>query len=390
MLLAALACATAASAPLFAADLVVTRYFSGLWDQPHQESQGIMLQIVDSDPEIKKAVAYWFTYGEDLESAWFIGIGQVVGDQVVLDMYGVSGVGFMEDSVPDVNNAETIGGMVLSFRNCNHGTANYDFGDGEQGSGEFEIRKLAGLYNSRCSGGISDDTPGNARPVQLEVELLPAREGVSGKGKAKFWERADRSDFHVSAEDIADGDYDILVCDAVVGTLPVTAGYGHAEYRSPGAEGKTLLTFKPHDCPVALHDVDGAVLSSGDEVLAPKPNPGKGPGPGTGMTDLEADLHSTGVIAGAEGEAEYRIKMNSTEFEVEVRDVPEGLYPLDVGGIERGQVEVLPSGTDTKGKLRFSDPQKEERLPLDFDPRGQWIEVRSGLDVILEVPFPEE
>jgi hypothetical protein len=82
--------------------------------------------------------------------------------------------------------------------------------------------------------------------------------------------------------------------------------------------------------------------------------------------------------------------MNSTEFEVEVRDVPEGLYPLDVGGIERGQVEVLPSGTDTKGKLRFSDPQKEERLPLDFDPRGQWIEVRSGLDVILEVPFPEE
>jgi hypothetical protein len=208
-----------------AADLVVTRYFSGLWDQPHQESQGIMLQIVDTDPEVKHAVAYWFTYGEDLESAWFIGIGQAEGDQVVLDMYSVSGVGFMEDAVPEVNNAEPVGGMVL------------------RGSGEFEIKKLAGLFNSRCSGGISDDTPGSARPVKLEVDLLPAREDVSGKGKAKFWERADRSDFHVSAEDIADGDYDILVCGAVVGTMPVTSGYGHVEYRSPDAEGKTLLTF---------------------------------------------------------------------------------------------------------------------------------------------------
>ena len=69
-----------ATASALAADLVVTRYFSGLWDQPHQESQGIMLQIVDTDPDVKHAVAYWFTYGEDLESAWFIGIGQVIGD----------------------------------------------------------------------------------------------------------------------------------------------------------------------------------------------------------------------------------------------------------------------------------------------------------------------
>lgn len=383
LFLTTLGWAAAMSAPLFAADLVVTRYFSGLWDQPHQENQGIVLQIVGTDPVVKRAVGYWFTYGDDLESAWFIGIGQVEGSRVVLDMYSVSGVGFMEDAMPDVDKVEPAGSLVLSFRNCNHGTASYTFGDGEQASGEFEITKLAGLYNSRCSGGISDDTPSHAKPVQLEVELAPARDGVSGSGKAKFWERVDRSDFHVSAEDIPDGDYDIRVCAAPVGVLTVGAGHGESRFRSPEADGKLLLTFDPRGCPVALHDGEGAVLSSGDNVLAPKTNPGHG----HGMSDISAALDSTGVIDGAEGEADYNIKMNSTEFEVGIGNVPEGVYPVDVAGVERGVIEVGPSG---KGNLRFSDPQKEERLALDFDPRGLLIEVRSGVDVILEVFFPDE
>ena len=47
-------------------------------------------------------------------------------------------------------------------------------------------------------------------------------------------------------------------------------------------------------------------------------------------------------------------------------------------------------GISGKGKIRFSDPEKESRLPLDFSPLGLWIEVYSGADIILEVLFPEE
>jgi len=382
---AALLLAAALSGPLLAADLVVTRYFSGLWTQPKQDHQGIVLQIVDGDPEMKKAVGYWFTYGDDLESAWFIGIGHVEGPQVVLEMFAVSGVGFMQDATPEVDPVTSVGSMVLSFHNCNHGMATYDIGEGEGEQGEFEISRLAGLYRSRCSGGISDDTPGNARPMQYEVELLPARAGVSGKGKAKFWERADRSDFHVSAEDIADGDYDILVCDEPVAVLAVAGGYGETQYRSPESDSKELLTFDPRDCEIALHDGEGAVLSSGAEVLAPKSPPAHGHD--MGMMDMTAALESTGFQPGAEGEATFQIKMNSIEFEIDIDNVPEGSYSVDVGGVERGQIQVNPSG---KGKLRFSDPQKEDRLALDFDPRGLLVEVRSGVDVILEVFFPEE
>jgi hypothetical protein len=43
------------------------------------------------------------------------------------------------------------------------------------------------------------------------------------------------------------------------------------------------------------------------------------------------------------------------------------------------------------GRLRFSDLQKEGRELLEFDPRGEIVEIYSGGDIILEiVPFPDE
>ena len=73
---AAISAWAAVPVPAAAGDLVVTRYFSGLWDQPKQESQGIVLNIIDREEDgKKKAVAYWFTYGEDQATAWHMGIG---------------------------------------------------------------------------------------------------------------------------------------------------------------------------------------------------------------------------------------------------------------------------------------------------------------------------
>lgn len=392
--LLALGWAASASITAQAADLVVTRYFSGLWDQFQQENQGVVLQIIDHEVETKRAVAYWFTYGDDLESAWFIGIGEVVGAEVVLELYTVTGVGFMEDARPDVDNVAPVGSMVMSFRNCNHGTVAYQIGDGETESGEFEVRKLAGLYNSRCSGGISDDTPGHARPEQLEVALEPAREDITGRGTANFWQRPDRSDFIVSAEDLPDAVYDLVVCGDPVGSVEILAGSGETHFRSPQTDSTENLAFDPRPCEIALHDGAGAALTSGENRLAEKSvgngnGGGHGGGGGNGMTDIEAELESTGAVEGARGTAGYREKQNSTEFEVDVRDVPAGTYRLFVDGALTGEFDVVAEGDDLHGRIRFSDPQKEDRLLLDFDPRGRWVEVLDGDTVILEVLFPE-
>jgi hypothetical protein len=327
-------------------------------------------------------------------------IGNVEGDQVVMKLYDSAGVEFMEEDAPGNDSVYSIGELVLWFHNCNKGTATYETEEAI-GDGVFEIKRLAGLYNSRCSGGISDDTPSNAKPIMLQVALDPAREGITGKGKAKFWERVDRSDFHVSAENIDDGEYDIMVCAGIegysnpVGSLSVVAGEGSTQFRSPQTEGSENLDFDPRDCLIELHDGSGAVLTSGDDVLEPGTNGNSGGGNGNngnGKTEIEADLDYYGTYPGADGEASYEEKNNSVEFEVEIKGVPEGSYPLWVDNSPRGNIVVAAEEDDDatlKGKLRFSNPQKEERELLDFDPRGKWVEVYEGTTRIFDVLFPE-
>ncbi len=382
--------------PASAAELVVTRYFTGIWDQPKQESQGIVLQIIDQEVDgHKKAVAYWFTYGDDMSTAWYMAIGHAEGDQVLMSLYTADGVQFMEDDATGDTHVNAVGTLNLNFKNCNKGVAAYEID--EVGTGNFEIVRLASLYNSRCSGGISDDTPSNAKPLMLDVDLEPAREGIMGKGKAKFWERVDRSDFHVSAEGIADGTYDIMICDPLesVGSLTVAGGEGATQFRSPEAYGKELLSFDPRDCVIELHDGAGAVLSSGENVLAGKDrgDNGGGHGHGNGKTEISVALDYMGDAPEAEGEASYLEKNNSTEFEVEIKGVPAGSYALWVGNELRGQIVVDVDEDDDddklKGKLRFSDPQKDDREFLDFDPRGLLVEVYNDADLLFDVFFPD-
>ena len=346
-----------------------------------------------------KAVAYWFTYGDDMGSAWYMAIGHVDGNQVLMELYSSGGVDFMQDASEDLNPVDAVGTLNLAFTNCNKGIAMYDTGES---AGEFEIKRLASLYNSRCSGGISDNTPGNAKPLMLQVTLLPPGEGMEGKGKAKFWERSDRSDFHVSAEGLADGDYEIHVCPGdtgnSVGPLSIVEGEGATPFRSPESEGKLLLNFDPRDCPIEIRQEGAVFLTSGDRVLGGKQ---KGDADDSSSDDsssdddsssgdrmkIEVELENTGLIEDAEGEIEYDVKKNSTELEVEIEDVPAGLYGFFVAGAHKGDIEVMDGAE--KGKLRFSDPEKMGRLPLDFEPWDQFMEVRDGNDQpILNVTFP--
>ena len=396
--LLAAAWSLASLAPAFAGDLVVTRYFSGLWDQPKQESQGIVLQIIDQEEDgMPKAVAYWFTYGDDLEASWFMAIGNVDGDQVLMSLYSSSGAGFMQAADDAVNPVSASGYLNLTFHNCNKGMAEFSIeeGDAVLESGEFEIKRLAGLYNGRCTGGISDNTPGDAKPLMLEVALIPPEgEDSDAKGKAKFWERSDRSDFHVSAEYLpGDGPYDLAFtnCDVEAfyeGVLIATDGEGAVQFRSPESEGKLNLTVDPRPCTIEIQRAGDVILTSGDAMLGEKTKGPKDKDDGDKMK-LELEFTNTGLTGyeEAEGEVEYEVSDDEIEFEVEVEDMPAGSYDLQVGGTPLGIIEVNESG---KGKLKFSDPEKEDRLPLppEFDPMGSTVTVSNSDGVILTVDFP--
>ena len=225
------------------------------------------------------------------------------------------------------------------------------------------------------------------------------RDDDSGDGKAKFWEREDRSDFKVEVEDLADKTYALRVCGEVqeVG-LVVTNGEGELAYRSPANDEQLLLIFDPRDCEtevlngeaVMIEVLDGetVVLTSGEDVLAEKTKGMEDKDDEEG-TKVEIDLASTEVIEGAKGEAEYEDYADEKEFSVKIKDVPAGLYSVKVSGDEKGIIEVVEDDGDFEGKLKFTDPLEADTLELVFDPAGLLIEVLNSDDeVILHAVFP--
>lgn len=92
--------------------------------------------------------------------------------------------------------------------------------------------------------------------------------------------------------------------------------------------------------------------------------------------EIKTPLLSTGVEAGAYGEAEYEQRTDRVEFSVEVEDLPVGVYQLQVGDTVRGNISVVTeSDGSTEGEIEFRDPVEPGKLPLDFDPQGQVIDV---------------
>jgi hypothetical protein len=373
----------------------ITRAFSGIWDQPDHQSQGFIIQISEDESGNPIGVTYWFTYDGDLASAWYLAIGPVVGHQIDGILYKTSGVTFLEDGIENNAEVEEIGTLLLSFRNCNQGTAAFETEPEELGSGEVRIKRLTSIYNMRCSGGISDNTPGDARPLQLEVKLRPVDPEGEGEGKAKFWERPGRSDLKVTVDDLAvDGTYTLEICGTDRGDLVVEDGEGNLMFRSPSNPGKKPLNFEPRECPFEILLGETVVLTSGEEVLAPK-QPGDDDDDSEDSddneTEIEIDLDPTGNLAGARGSATYELDDERESFKVRLRNVPVGAYRLYVAGDWVGDIDVEegPGNSPNRGELRFSKPVKPGEIPLDFEVLGKMIEIRDDEDLpILTGMFP--
>ena len=391
-----------------AGDPLITASFSGIWDQPEQESQGIILQIGEQAEDEKVGIAYWFTYGPDLKTAWYLGVGPVTGNQIDMVLYTASDIGFMAENLEGNEEVVPVGTMSLVFRNCNHGQAAYEF-DAVEGdvpvdaeTGEFPIKRISSIYRQRCSGGISDDTPAGGKPLQLEVGLYPVADDGIGAGKAKLWERTDRSDFKVEVEGVpASEAYSLRICadnaDPEVLVMQfdmvVIDGEGELEFRSPEITYKLNLNFDPRGCKIELLDGDVIVLTTGEEVLSEKK---RGKPDRDEALKVEADFTNTGVegFEAAEGEAEFEVESGGTELSVKIKNVPVGFYAVHIDGVNNGDIEVVEDDGKLEGKAKFTDPQKADTLELLTDPRGQLIEIFNNAGevtpAILDVLFPDE
>lgn len=406
--------------------MMVTRHFTGIWDQVDQESQGIALQVVEQLDDSRRAVAYWYTYGPDRQTTWFIGIGELLDNRIEMRLYDSTDVGFMQDSDPDNDPVSDIGSLVFEFNSCHSGTVTYDTNRAGIGSGSFRIERLAEVMNTHCSGSIVDDMHSDAMFGEQRLELRSARDGIDGNGYARYEDHPGLMEFEVEVQGLPDGSYRLFVADGDRGAFEVVNGSGGLRFSAPGEDGYMLMNFDPRGARIGVHDGQGTVLSSFGEVLERDEHghhdgmgsgddfghdfdcsygshDGMGGGHGGGMggepdcvedgeyVEIEVDLLNTGVLADAEGEAEWEMNASRVRFAVEVEDVPTASYLLRVGGADVGTIEVFAMHNgETYGRLSFRAPPVSGVNPLDFEPRGQKIEVLSGDEVILEVSFPPE
>lgn len=406
---------TILSIDVFSAELLVTRSFTGAWDQVNQESQGINLQVIEQTDDARVAVAHWYTYGQDRKSAWYLGVGHIVDDHINFDLYHSDDVGFMENGRPGDDSVRPIGTMTMRFDDCNNGMVNYDTTHAEVGSGSFAIGRITDIMNMHCSGGISDNLDARSMFGEQRLDLESGREGSSASGHAWFENFPGRSQFEFKTDGLPEGSYHLYVGTDERGEFTVSDGFGKLEFSSPMETGKRLLTFDPCGMQISVHDGSGEVLSSFDAVFECQSYGyggdhdhdydcefgfGMGMGMGRGMDDcvddgekleVEVDLVNTGQLGAARGEVEWGMTTSHVEFSVEIEAVPVGNYPLVVGGTEVGVIvahEMMHSGVF--GRIMFRDPQTYGGYHLDFDPRGQTIEVMQQGNVILTVDFPEE
>jgi len=370
----------------------VTGSFTGWWDQPDQQNHGVIVSVTQLANGEKTGVLYWANYDEQGNPSWLIAQGDIQGDTINADLYQFEGITFMQAEDPNFDAGEAIGSMQVQFNDCGSGDVNFETINSVVGTGGFRIQRLTNQPGTNCSGGISDDTPPTALPEEFDLQLVPTGVVAGASGKADFESRPGRTDFSVEIEDLPTGSYALNVGGVTRGNInvadTVNGPEGEIEFRSPSEPGKALLDFDPRGKIIEVLQGSMIVLES----LAPDngeiPGSDQGNPPPFGDSEIEVTLVNAGAFPAGSGDAEFEQESDRVDFEVEIEDVPVGSYSLAVGGIERGTIEVVDTVNSPEGEVEFRFPAEAGKLPLDFDPRGQLIEVADASGLVFSVDFP--
>jgi len=225
----------------------------------------------------------------------------------------------------------------------------------------------------------------------VENEVFLTSNAPPGQAKARIRTRDDCDrDLRIEVEKVASGSYDVVIDGVLRGTIQVafdaTSGEneGEIEFDSdPDDPQELLLDFEPTSASIEI--VQGAMIVFAGMLDASNPT-----GPtACSAAELLIPLAPTGAAPGASGEARFRDRDDcDRDFKVEAEDVPVGDYDLFVGGVLRGTIPVRLDSHSGKiqGEIEFETGDSRKPL-LDFDPRGQLVEVSQNAVAFLTAMF---
>ncbi len=372
--------------------LEVTGSFTGWWGQPDQENHGVIVSVSQRLDGSKVGVLYWANYDDQGNPNWFYAEGPIDGDRITAELYRFDGVTFMQPDDPSSNPGERIGTMNVQFGSCKDGDVEFQTPSVIVGTGGFRIERLTNQPGTLCSGGVADNTPPNALPEAFEVQLVATGPVPGAGGEAEFESRPGRADFSVEIEDLPAGDYLLHVDGIERGVIEVVdtinGPEGEIEFRSPAEPGKELLDFDPRGALIEILDGSTVVLESVAPEQGQIPGGDTGNPPPFGDSEIEVSLTNDGVFPAGSGEAEFEQESNRVDFDIEIEDVPVGDYAVSVGGIARGTLSVIDTVNGPEGEIEFRYPAEPGKALLDFDPRGELVEIFDGGTRIFSVSFP--
>ena len=375
--------------------LEVTGSFSGFWNQPDQQNHGLILQITSQSNGSELGVGYWAFYDQLGNEQWLYAEGAITGDTLNATLFEVEGVTFLQPANPDLNPTNPVGTMQIQFTDCNTGNVGFDTPTVIVGTGGFKIQRLANQPGLDCSGGIADNVPPSAVPESFDIDLLPTGVYPDASGDVEFELSPGDADLDIDVEGLPVGDYIVQVGGITRGTVQVEQDgddtEGELEFSSPlDDDDELLLDFDPRGEIIDILEGSTVVLTTVAPAVGTPPG---GPGSPTtfGQDDIELELSNEGVYPDGEADADLDVDDdgNRAEFEVDVEDIPVGSYIVQVGGVVRGQIQVtLDDDDEPEGDIEFDYPGSPGALLLDFDPRGQLIEVLESETVLFSGTFP--
>lgn len=352
----------------------VTAGMTGAWFDPARNGQGIQVQVVGT--ERKEVLLYWYTFDASGNPLWLYAQAPITEDTVRLSAFEVRGPSFVQNAAPVT--LRRFGELELSFDSCNSGRMRYST---TLGTGEIQLSRLSQTFGAACTGTLIDDHPSQNAP-ELTQSLVSGGLNVS----THYREEPNRLRYNVEIQGAANQAgrrYALWVGGIKRAEFTllsnVSGSRAELEFASPVEAGKLPLTFDPRGQAVEIRDSSGVPIGGGSAGTSAPP---------FGNSEQIVDLNFASSFPLGSGDAKLKRQPSKVSFSVEIEDVPVGAYGLLVAGVQRGSILVTFQNGRAKGELEFSTPQDAGKPRLDFDPRGQLVQVLNGNTVIASITFP--
>ncbi len=235
------------------------------------------------------------------------------------------------------------------------------------------------------AGGVNTAAPSLSR---FSITSTGADPDGTATAKLRIDSRA-RKHFSVEIEDVPVGAYDLLVDGTKVGTIQVATVTG-------GTEGEIEFTNgddDPSEIPLTFDPVGKTLtVAQGatkcfERLFDPNVTGSGTPAPES-PTQFNELLASTGLDSDAHAEAKYEVDARGRhKFSVEIEDVAAGSYTLTIGGVVRGTISARLVAGKVEGELEFESKLEPGHKLLNFDPRGQTIEISTSAGVFFSHLF---